>query len=309
MTFKRAGLRYGETPEPVTPYQKAAQVWDERIGSARVQAHNWRLMALGSPRAVAHPGGDPAVAGTLGLDDALHRRGRSPWWGPRRRARGRGLQAKRRADRLPSRALRRQRALAVDRSGRRPPELAQGLRLRHRPRRGHAQRVRPRQRPLRQGRPRDRRRRGHQRGARLGLARSRCAGWSAASRAAPSRTPSGSPASSPSSSRRRGPWRRCARTHSASTCTPSTGRRTSTGESRNEHTPQTRMPLVRWCWPSAPAPPGCRCRRSRSSTAPRFKAAKREPEPKRAVEYVEVPKPLPLPGQLKPVPKKTGEDR
>ena len=41
-------MRYGETPEPVTPYQKAAQVWDERIGSSRVQAHNWRLMALGS---------------------------------------------------------------------------------------------------------------------------------------------------------------------------------------------------------------------------------------------------------------------
>jgi type IV secretion system protein VirB5 len=34
-------------PEPVTPYQKAAQVWDERIGSARVQAKNWRLMAFG----------------------------------------------------------------------------------------------------------------------------------------------------------------------------------------------------------------------------------------------------------------------
>ena len=48
MSFKRSTLRYGETPEPVTPYQKAAQVWDERIGSARVQAHNWRLMALGS---------------------------------------------------------------------------------------------------------------------------------------------------------------------------------------------------------------------------------------------------------------------
>jgi type IV secretion system protein VirB5 len=48
MTFKRAGLRYGDTPEPVTPYQKAAQVWDERIGSSRAQAHNWRLMALGS---------------------------------------------------------------------------------------------------------------------------------------------------------------------------------------------------------------------------------------------------------------------
>jgi type IV secretion system protein VirB5 len=39
--------RYGRTPEPVTPYQRAAQVWDERIGSARVQARNWRLMALG----------------------------------------------------------------------------------------------------------------------------------------------------------------------------------------------------------------------------------------------------------------------
>jgi type IV secretion system protein TrbF len=48
MSFKRSTLRYGETPEPVTPYQKAAQVWDDRIGSARVQAHNWRLMALGS---------------------------------------------------------------------------------------------------------------------------------------------------------------------------------------------------------------------------------------------------------------------
>ena len=48
MPFKRSTLRYGETPEPVTAYQKAAQVWDERIGSARAQAHNWRLMALGS---------------------------------------------------------------------------------------------------------------------------------------------------------------------------------------------------------------------------------------------------------------------
>ena len=36
-----------ETPEPETPYQSAAQLWDERIGSARVQARNWRLMAFG----------------------------------------------------------------------------------------------------------------------------------------------------------------------------------------------------------------------------------------------------------------------
>jgi type IV secretion system protein VirB5 len=46
--FKRPAAHYGKSPEPETPYQKAAQVWDERIGSARVQAKNWRLMAFGS---------------------------------------------------------------------------------------------------------------------------------------------------------------------------------------------------------------------------------------------------------------------
>jgi type IV secretion system protein TrbF len=45
--FRRSQVRYAETPIPVTPYQKASQAWDERIGSARVQAHNWRLMAFG----------------------------------------------------------------------------------------------------------------------------------------------------------------------------------------------------------------------------------------------------------------------
>ncbi|RAZ72872.1 conjugal transfer protein TrbF [Mesorhizobium atlanticum] len=47
MLFKRPVQRYGKTPEPVTPYQKAGQLWDERIGTARVQARNWRLMAFG----------------------------------------------------------------------------------------------------------------------------------------------------------------------------------------------------------------------------------------------------------------------
>ncbi|WP_413207715.1 conjugal transfer protein TrbF [Rhodospirillum sp. A1_3_36] len=47
MLFKRPIQRYGTTPEPVTRYQKAAQLWDERIGTARVQARNWRLMAFG----------------------------------------------------------------------------------------------------------------------------------------------------------------------------------------------------------------------------------------------------------------------
>jgi type IV secretion system protein VirB5 len=45
--FKRPSPHYGKSPEPETPYQKAAQVWDERIGSARVQARNWRYMAFG----------------------------------------------------------------------------------------------------------------------------------------------------------------------------------------------------------------------------------------------------------------------
>ncbi|KQZ29034.1 conjugal transfer protein TrbF [Caulobacter sp. Root1472] len=44
--FKGAS-RLGATPVPETPYQRAGQAWDERIGSARVQAANWRLIALG----------------------------------------------------------------------------------------------------------------------------------------------------------------------------------------------------------------------------------------------------------------------
>jgi type IV secretion system protein TrbF len=48
MLFRRPSVRYGRTPEPETPFQKAAQVWDERIGSARMQARNWRLIAFGN---------------------------------------------------------------------------------------------------------------------------------------------------------------------------------------------------------------------------------------------------------------------
>jgi type IV secretion system protein TrbF len=48
MQFHRPSARYGHTPAPETPYQKAAQIWDERIGSARVQAKNWRLIAFGN---------------------------------------------------------------------------------------------------------------------------------------------------------------------------------------------------------------------------------------------------------------------
>lgn len=48
MIFRRAVQRYGQTPAPETPYQRVGQLWDERIGSARVQARNWRLMAFGT---------------------------------------------------------------------------------------------------------------------------------------------------------------------------------------------------------------------------------------------------------------------
>ena len=46
--FKRPSTHYGKAPEPETPYQRAAQVWDDRIGASRIQAKNWRLMAFGS---------------------------------------------------------------------------------------------------------------------------------------------------------------------------------------------------------------------------------------------------------------------
>ena len=43
----KGSARFGATPQPETPYQRAGQAWDDRIGSARVQAANWRLAALG----------------------------------------------------------------------------------------------------------------------------------------------------------------------------------------------------------------------------------------------------------------------
>ena len=45
--FRRSSNRYGRSPVPVTPYQRAAQVWDDRMGAARVQARNWRLACFG----------------------------------------------------------------------------------------------------------------------------------------------------------------------------------------------------------------------------------------------------------------------
>lgn len=48
MIFKRSSIRYARSPDPVTPYQRAAQVWDERMGTSRVQANSWRLACFGA---------------------------------------------------------------------------------------------------------------------------------------------------------------------------------------------------------------------------------------------------------------------
>jgi type IV secretion system protein VirB5 len=58
MRWRRTAVRYGETPAPATPYQRAEQLWDDRIGAARVQAANWRLMAFGCLALVAVVIGD-----------------------------------------------------------------------------------------------------------------------------------------------------------------------------------------------------------------------------------------------------------
>lgn len=69
--FRRGSSRYATTPAPETPYQRAGKAWDDRIGSARVQAANWRLMAFG------------CLALALGSSGALawqaSRAGVTPW--------------------------------------------------------------------------------------------------------------------------------------------------------------------------------------------------------------------------------------
>lgn len=51
--FRRPSSRFGREPVPETPYQRASQVWDDRLGSARQQAYNWRLIAFGAMAVLA----------------------------------------------------------------------------------------------------------------------------------------------------------------------------------------------------------------------------------------------------------------
>ena len=44
--FRRANDRYGSSAPQDTPYRRASQEWDRRIGEPVVQAKNWRAMAF-----------------------------------------------------------------------------------------------------------------------------------------------------------------------------------------------------------------------------------------------------------------------
>ena len=44
--FKKQTHSYASAAAEQSPFARASQVWDDRIGSARVQARNWRAMAL-----------------------------------------------------------------------------------------------------------------------------------------------------------------------------------------------------------------------------------------------------------------------
>jgi len=71
MSPLKGSARFGATPEPETAYQRAGQAWDQRLGAARAQAFNWRLMAMGL---LALSGGLSAGLVTLSL-----RGGVTPW--------------------------------------------------------------------------------------------------------------------------------------------------------------------------------------------------------------------------------------
>lgn len=47
MLFRRTKTDYGKSGALETPYLRAAQAWNNRIGSARVQAASWRMAAFG----------------------------------------------------------------------------------------------------------------------------------------------------------------------------------------------------------------------------------------------------------------------
>ena len=228
--FRRPSTHYGKTPAtrdalPDAPPRSGTSA-SVRPASRR---SNWRLHGLrlrwrssaGFAAALVWQSARGTVAPWVVQVDKL---GQAQAVAPGDRR----LSADRSADRLASRALHRAGALDPRRSGHRAPELAARLRLRHRPGRARAQRLCPHQRSVHQGRQ------AAGRGRRVAASSAprrrqlpRRLDRAPLSRTARSPRPSAGPRSSPSSCSRRATPSGCGRIRSASTSTPSTGRRSS----------------------------------------------------------------------------------
>ena len=187
--FRRTDVRYGRSPAPETPYQRAAAVWDERIGSARVQARNWRLIALGE-LAIVSGLALGLVCSRARHRDALGGADRPARPSPGNRTRRRRLPADRRPDRLASRPLHRGGAWGASRPDRRPPELGCARTTSPPQGRAGAERLRTGVRPLRQVGKVPGLHRNRQRHSRLARTASAWPGSSAATRTAASAPPS-----------------------------------------------------------------------------------------------------------------------
>ena len=72
MQFKRPQVRYADTPQPATPYQSAAQVWDERIRLDPRAGEELAFHGLRLPHARAADGGRLVAFGAVHRD-ALRR--------------------------------------------------------------------------------------------------------------------------------------------------------------------------------------------------------------------------------------------
>jgi type IV secretion system protein VirB5 len=53
MMFRRPTIRYGQTPEPDTPYRRARQAWDDRVGQVAVNSRNIWAIAMAEAGVIA----------------------------------------------------------------------------------------------------------------------------------------------------------------------------------------------------------------------------------------------------------------
>lgn len=51
--FRRPSIRYGQTPEVETPYRRARQVWDDRVGEIAVTSRRIWALAMGEAAVIA----------------------------------------------------------------------------------------------------------------------------------------------------------------------------------------------------------------------------------------------------------------